>query len=68
LAGLMTRMSGDGCDRSAMGARSRAIISEWTPERFAEGLLAAAKKAKSAVTNHSGTVADTSLLWVLQRV
>jgi glycosyltransferase involved in cell wall biosynthesis len=68
LASLMTRMSGDGCDRSAMGARSRAIISEWTPERFAEGLLAAAKKAKSAVTNHSGTVADTSLLWVLQRV
>jgi glycosyltransferase involved in cell wall biosynthesis len=68
IARLMGRMAGKRCDRSAMGARSQAIISQWTPERFADGLLAAAEKAKSAVTNHSGTVADTSLLWLLQRI
>jgi len=68
LAHLMDQMAADGCNRSAMGACSRAVIADWTPERFADGLLAAAKKAKSTDTNHSWTVADTSLLWLLQRI
>lgn len=48
LAALMLRMSGmDARERERMGDASRQIISQWGPERFSAGLLAAVKCAIS---------------------
>lgn len=65
---LLVRIAEDRCDRSTMGTRSQEIISRWTPERFAEGLLVAAKKAASAKADSTRTLANEGLLWLLQRM
>jgi glycosyltransferase involved in cell wall biosynthesis len=45
LAQLMVRMSGQ--DLRAMGQASEQIVAEWSPDRFAEGMLSAARAALS---------------------
>jgi glycosyltransferase involved in cell wall biosynthesis len=43
LARLMVRISGQ--DLQAMGQASQQIVAEWSPDRFAEGMLSAARAA-----------------------
>lgn len=54
------------CDRKSMGERSRDIISDWGPERFAEGLVAAATKALASPINRL-SIADSLLLEAMIR-
>ena len=42
LANLMLHVASDDCDRQALARAGRAIIAEWTPERFARNLHRAA--------------------------
>ncbi len=44
LAGLMRRMSDGSRDLRAMGQASRDIIARWSPELFAESIVAAARQ------------------------
>jgi glycosyltransferase involved in cell wall biosynthesis len=48
LAGLMMKMSSGAVDLKAMGKASRRIISDWTPEVFAQNLFKAVKAAQAA--------------------
>ncbi len=48
LARAMHRMAHGDVDRARMGGRSRAIIQDWGPDRFANGLHAAVRAALSA--------------------
>ncbi len=66
LAGHMPKMAGGEHDLAAMGRASREIISHWTPETFADGLLSAAEAA-IAVPRPRATVLDRSILWGLMR-
>lgn len=50
--------------RQAMGRRSREIISRWTPETFAKGLMKAVEAAHAAA-RPKPTVFDKALLWTL---
>lgn len=63
---LMFHISGGDCDLVAMGKASREIISNWSPEVFAEGLM---KAAIAALTNPLPRVGwfDRALLWLLIR-
>jgi glycosyltransferase involved in cell wall biosynthesis len=45
LAGLMLHVSSDQCDRRRMAEASRAIIGQWTPQRFASSLCQAVDTA-----------------------
>jgi hypothetical protein len=45
LADLMLHVSSDQCDRHKMGEASRAIIAQWTPQRFASSLCQAVDTA-----------------------
>lgn len=47
IADALAWVSAPETDRAAMGARSREIVAGWSPEAFAEGLLAAVRAARS---------------------
>jgi glycosyltransferase involved in cell wall biosynthesis len=64
LANLMLKMSSDDCDRAAMGRASREIISRWSPDTFAEGLVQAAEAALSSARPQTGWM-EKALLWAL---
>ena len=64
LASLMRLVASDDCDRTAMGAASRRIIAEWGPERFADGLVQAARVA-IARPPPQASLLDRALLWAL---
>ena len=64
LADLMLKVSSDQCDREAMGQASRAIIKDWGPERFADGLMQAVAVARSRPLPRASWL-DRSLLWAL---
>lgn len=53
-------------DRARMGARSRAIIAGWGPERFADGLRRAVAAAMAAPRRRVSP-AGRALLWALAR-
>ena len=55
-----------GCDLQQMGQRSREIISNWTPEVFAENLWKAVKAAIELPCSKK-TILDQALLWWLSR-
>jgi glycosyltransferase involved in cell wall biosynthesis len=48
LADLMSQVSSGACDLQRMGDASRLIIARWSPESFAESLLAAVAAASSS--------------------
>jgi glycosyltransferase involved in cell wall biosynthesis len=48
MAELMLKISGDETRRREMGIRSREIIAEWGPDRFASGVKAAVESALAA--------------------
>ena len=54
MAELMLKISGDEAQRMAMGIRSREIIAEWGPDRFASGVAAAVNAALAALRKKEG--------------
>lgn len=64
LADLMVRMAHGDVDRELMGRASRRIISDWGPERFADGLEKAVAAALAAPPPKP-TLLDNALLWAL---
>ena len=66
LADLMLRISSRDCDRYAMGWASRAIISKWTPQTFADG-LARAIEAAVGRPKHGPPLVDKLIFWGLSR-
>jgi 1,2-diacylglycerol 3-alpha-glucosyltransferase len=64
LSRLMLEVASDGCDRTAMGTASRAIIAQWSPQRFAEELRQAVLAALDAPLRRPGFLQKT-LLWAL---
>lgn len=66
MADLMLRISSDEDARVRMGARSRDIIADWGPERFASGVSAAIDAALAAPRKRSGLL-DRVILSVMVR-
>ena len=66
IARALTRIAHGDVDRGRMGARSRAIIAEWGPERFADGLQRAVAAAMAAPPRRASPL-DRALLWGLAR-
>jgi glycosyltransferase involved in cell wall biosynthesis len=66
MAELMLRISSDEERRKEMSARSREIITEWGPERFASGVKAAVEAALSAPKKKVGLI-DRLILWAMTR-
>mgnify|MGYP003821502159 CR=1 FL=1 len=54
--------------RAAMGQRSQEIIAEWGPDRFAEGMMQAVKKAmESPLPQRSLSLLDKAVFTILTR-
>jgi glycosyltransferase involved in cell wall biosynthesis len=66
LADLMMRISSDEDGRLKMGEKSREIIAEWGPERFASGLKASVEAALNAPKKRAGLL-DRLILLALTR-
>lgn len=66
MADLMLKIAGDEEQRKAMGAKSREIISEWGPERFASGVKAAINAALAAPRKRV-CLLDRMILWGMAR-
>ena len=66
MADLMLRIASDEERRKEMSARSREIITEWGPERFASGVKAAVEAALSAPKKKVGLI-DRLILWAMTR-
>jgi glycosyltransferase involved in cell wall biosynthesis len=66
MADLMLRIASDEKARVQMGAKSREIIAEWGPERFASGVKAAVDSALAAPKKKVGLL-DRLILNVLTR-
>ena len=66
MADLMLRIASDEKARVQMGAKSREIIAEWGPERFASGVKAAVDAALAAPKKKVGLL-DRLILNVLSR-
>jgi glycosyltransferase involved in cell wall biosynthesis len=66
LADLMQSIASDEDARERMGARSREIIAEWGPDRFASGVNAAVEAALSAPKKKVGLI-DRLILWAMTR-
>jgi glycosyltransferase involved in cell wall biosynthesis len=64
MAGLMLKVSTDENLRKTMGVRSRQIIAEWGPERFASGVKSAVESALSSPQNKAGLL-DRLILRVM---
>jgi glycosyltransferase involved in cell wall biosynthesis len=64
MAELMMRISGDETRRKEMGLRSREIIEEWGPDRFASGVKSAVESALAAPRKKAGLM-DRLILNVL---
>lgn len=64
LADLMVRIASDEEARCQMGARSREIIAEWGPDRFASGVKASVEAALTAPKKKVGFM-DRLILWVM---
>lgn len=64
MAELMLRISGDETRRKEMGLRSREIIEEWGPDRFASGVKSAVESALAAPRKKAGLM-DRLILNVL---
>lgn len=64
LASIMLKVASENCDLRAMGRAGKEIISQWGPERFAEGLVRAVEAA-SAVNRVKATWFDRLMLQAL---
>ncbi len=66
IADLMLRIASDEDARERMGARSREVIAEWGPDRFASGLTGALQAAFSIPIKKIGLL-DRLIVWVMIR-
>jgi glycosyltransferase involved in cell wall biosynthesis len=66
MADLMLRISSDEEQRKEMGRKSREIIAEWGPARFASGISSAIDAALSAPKIKVGLL-DRLILWAMTR-
>ena len=66
MADLMLRISSDEERRKEMGRKSREIIANWGPARFASGLSSAIEAALSAPKKKTGLI-DRLILWAMTR-
>jgi glycosyltransferase involved in cell wall biosynthesis len=66
MADLMLRISSDEKLMKRMGAKSREIIANWGPDRFASGVKAAVEAAMAAPRKKAGFL-DRLILWVMTR-
>ena len=66
MADLMLKISGDEEQRREMGRKSREIIENWGPARFASGLSSAIEAALSAPKKKTGLI-DRLILWAMTR-
>ncbi len=66
IADLMLRIASDEEARERMGARSREVIAEWGPDRFASGLTGALQAAFSIPIKKIGLL-DRLIVWVMIR-
>jgi glycosyltransferase involved in cell wall biosynthesis len=66
MANLMLKISGDEEQRREMGRKSREIIENWGPARFASGLSSAIEAALSAPKKKTGLI-DRLILWAMTR-
>lgn len=64
MAGLMLKISSDEDARMRMGCKSRDIIANWGPDRFAFGVKAAVDAALAAPRKRAGLL-DRIILWTL---
>jgi 1,2-diacylglycerol 3-alpha-glucosyltransferase len=64
MADLMLRISSDEERRKEMGRKSREIIAEWGPDRFASGVSSAVEAALSAPKKKAGLI-DRLILWAI---
>lgn len=64
IAKQMVRISEENVDRASMGVASQAIISQWSPVTFSQGMIRAAKKALS-MPRKPLRIASRALLWAL---
>ena len=64
MAELMLKISGDEEQRREMGRKSREIIENWGPARFASGLSSAIEAALSAPKKKTGLI-DRVILWAI---
>ena len=65
IADLMLKIASDETRREAMGLKSREIIAEWGPDRFASGVKAAVEAALAAPRKNAGLL-DWLILKVLR--
>jgi glycosyltransferase involved in cell wall biosynthesis len=63
---LMLKISGNEAQRMTMGIRSREIIAEWGPDRFALGVKSAVDTALAAPRKKVGLL-DRMILWAMTR-
>ena len=64
IADLMLRIASDETRRKSMGLKSREIIAEWGPDRFASGVKSAVEAALAAPRKKAGLL-DRLILKVL---
>ncbi len=64
LAGYLEAIAADGCDRAAMGRRSRSIIARYSPDDFARTLWRSGAVAVAA-PRPAAHLVDRTLLWGL---
>lgn len=64
MANLMLKVASDEDSRKRMGARSREIIAEWGPDRFARGIASAVNIALAAPKIKAGFL-DRVILWAM---
>jgi glycosyltransferase involved in cell wall biosynthesis len=65
IATAMLNIAGGAHDRRSMGLASRDIVAQWSPERFARNLTAAAKAAMKEPRPRPDII-DRVLLWLLK--
>jgi len=66
MAELMLKISSDENQRKTMGEKSREIITEWGPDRFASGISSAVNAALAAPRKKAGLL-DRMILWGMMR-
>jgi len=64
IAKRLTELAEPDCDRAAMGARGQAIIANYGPDRFGNGLMAAVAAAETAPARAPSPVSN----WLLKRL
>lgn len=66
MSDLMQRISSDENQRKAMGEKSREIIAEWGPERFASGISSSVNAALAAPRKKAGLL-NRVILWAMSK-